>query len=242
MFPLRPKRFARLTAALGICCALQTSWAWSAPRPGPAATPKMIGALVGQLRSDHVRWNAQRAMWRLQAIGPPATRSLEKALASTDYQQRQLAAHVLRYFSHHLPSQRLLAVTIEGLQDDALPEESVGRDRLSYTYVWTAREGVEYLLDHATTAERLLRGALETTDRQQRFLCAYVLGMRGRVESIQEAAPILVDHLRDNDIPGDALMAAKALYRFGAAVQPLLRHALAASKDQQQSQVLKLIL
>lgn len=185
--------------------------------------------LVRDLHSDGVRFNAENALDVLGEIGQPAVLHLRRALTSRDWQQRQMAAAVL----HRLnvpPSDDLVRISIEGLRDDALPW---GRKT---NFVFNARQGVRYLAEHAKVAEAQLIRSLQSADLQQRFLSAAALGFGGRSVAAEQAAPILIAQLRDNQVSGDALFAMRALYGFGSAVlEPL--QAVMASDDRQQREL-----
>jgi hypothetical protein len=209
-------------------------------RPPPADAAS-IARLIADLADDDVPWNAHHAMWRLQEIGTAAEGQLEAALLSHDWQQRQIAAHCLRGLEDYEPSDRLLEVTVEGLRDDDLPAETREGRRVAYTYVFNAKYGMRYLLEHVRRAEPLLLDGLRSDDEQQRFLCAFILGYAGFSSGIPEGAPVLLAQLRDNDITDDAIMGAAALYRFGPEVMPHLLAALSEADDQ-QARLINLIL
>jgi len=178
--------------------------------------------LARQLRSDDTKWNAHQAMDRLSALKSVARPALEQALDADDWQQRQLAASLLRGLLRQnpslAPSERLLEVTVEGLRDDALPW---GEN----TMINNAEEGVRFLSTRCDVAWPYLLPALSSEDRQQRLLAAVVLGFGGREHYLDDVAPILIQQLRDNEVRGDALLALPALAGFGEAVVPHLeRH------------------
>ena len=199
----------------------------------PPADARSIDRYIADLADDDVRWNAHRAMSRLRRIGLTAEAQLEAALHSHDWQQRQLAAHCLRGLEGYEPSDRLLEVTVEGLRDDDLPVETRRGRQTAYTCVYNAARGAPYLLRHATQAEVYLLEGLGSDDEQQRFLCACILGHAGLQSGIPDGVPVLLEHLRDNDIPGDAMLSTAALYRFGLEVMPHLLAALPEADDQQ---------
>jgi len=209
------------------------------PQPVRFGGGQVMLLQVAQLADDQTRFNADRAMRDLRAQGPRAVADLERALRSADRQQRQLAAAVLRTIDAYRPSDAMLKVCVEGLRHDVLPYD---RARHRYNTVYNAADGVRYLLRHAEAARRELIAALGGTDWQQRFLAAYVLGATGRGAAVNRAAPILIAQLRDNDVPGDALMAAEALYGFGPAVEPTLRRSRPLAADDQQARLIDLIL
>lgn len=197
-------------------------------------------ALIADLAHDDVRWNAEHAHWDLRAMDDPPIDLLEAALDSPDYQQRQFAAQILRYFDQEDPSMRLIEVTYEGLRDDQYPD---GRDpaRPTYNYLPNAAGGMRFLMKHHLKARKWLLRGLDSDDPQQRFLCAFVLGMNGVQDRLADTAAVLLLHLRDNDIPGDACMACPALYRLGPKVRPFLLAAL-DDADTQQEEAIRLLL
>lgn len=203
------------------------------------ATPDL--ALIEALGDDDERWNATEAMSTLVEMIDPPIGLIERALDSNDRQRRQLAAHVLWRLIHprdwderdpagHV-TPRLLEVTVEGLRADSLPWD---RESQRYTDVWNAAEGLHMLSLHAREARAMLERGLSSKDRQQQLLCALALGLGGVTESAGAAAPVLMPHLRDNDIPEDAKWAVAALYRLGDGITPVLDAALPGADDQQR--------
>ncbi len=196
-----------------------------------APDPGRIDEWVANLADDAIRWNALDSFRRLAAAGPLARRPLERALDSTDLQQRQLAASLLRDLSGP-PSDRLLEVTVEGLADDALPN---GRHdgRSHWTGVRNAQEGVLFLRRHLDRARPLLVRAVHAADEQQAFCSALLLAYAGehRQAKVYE---ILISRLADNDVTGDALAASNALYRLGRpALDPIVT-ALSGARGQER--------
>lgn len=196
--------------------------------PGLAAADAelAIPGLLQRLRSDSRSWNGWYASDALQhllkssdlTIATTATRSLETALTDPNRQARQLAAAVMR---RHLsqpnadpPSAALLAVTVEGLDGDELDERS--------GWVANAREGVEFLIRHAPRAKPFLQQKLGDPDAQGRWLAAVIVARANLTELMTDAAPILIEQLRDNDTSGDERVAADALRHFGPAIIPAL--------------------
>lgn len=210
--------------------------AWGQARPHSDE----IASLIAELADDDQPWNAIHATWALHEQGGAAAAALQDALDSNDRQQRQLAAHLLRRIESYQPTDRLLEVTVEGLADDSLPREQRAGRRHACVFVFNAKEGTLYLLEHARRAERYLVEGLQSGDAQQRFLCAFILGRSGRTGAIDDAAPLLIEHLRDNDIRNDAMMSAAALYGFGVDVLPYLAAAV-KNADQQQFELIRLI-
>ena len=198
-----------------------------------------MGALDA-FKSDNVPFNAIELHSSLLTTGNPPIKALEKALHSDDYQQRQMSADVLRSLRGYQPTRRLLEVTVEGLGDDQLPYESTPQYDAT-VHLFNAREGVQYLLDHGPKAKKYLLKGIHSDDLQMQYFCAYILGIHGIKADIELSSSILIRHLRDNDICGDAAAACSALYRLEDAVVPCLRQAL-PSNDRQQTHLIQLIL
>ncbi len=219
-----------------------------------------IPTLIADLKSSTPDPRPRDALHTLLSLGVPALLPLYAALDSPDFRQRQLAAAVLRamdgitldgehpFSSDSLPPKitptpALLRVCIEGLKDDALPGVTSGdREYGERPLVFNAASGTRFLIKHAALAEPLLADALKSTDLQQRFCAAIILGFVALPRHAETICAILIPHLRDNSIRGDALWASCALYHLGRAAE---LHLLAASLrpvDQQQRELLALIL
>ena len=205
-----------------------------------------VHAHIEALRDDDVRWSAYHAMRAINRLPAPPLAELHAALDSEDWQQRQCACALLWHFLHP-PSyakaasagtvtHQLLEVTIEGLRSDSLPADSHG----NYTDVFNASLGFRMLVVHAAEARELLEAATQSDDYQQRFLSALALGFGRQAVSTDVAAPILVPHLRDNDIHEDAKWCVHALHGLGHAV---VRHLEAArpNADEQQRELIELL-
>ena len=191
----------------------------------------LAATLVRELRDDDVRYNARRAMWILSVIGDDAVPALESALRSPDRQQRQLTAHLLRQRPGYGPTDDLLHVTVEGLADDDLRRAAV----------WNATVGEEYLALFPELVEPHLARGLQSTDEQQRWLCALVAVDTGRWILLDAAAPILVEHLKDNDRSQDAKRSKLALLQLGHQAVPYLAP-YRDSPDPQQRRLVREIL
>ena len=180
----------------------------------PWSTALLLQSLRQDLFDDDRHYNAERAIDLLEKLWPQSQAELERCLSSGDPQARLLAAQILRRLCN-TPSPELLAACMEDLRQD---EHEVRW----YLSRGNARQACNYLLQHAGAAQELLANALQSEDPQQRLLAAAVIGYDGRCALIHQAAPILIEHLRDNDIEGDAKVAAPALFRFGRAALPYL--------------------
>ncbi len=209
----------------------------------------IIPSYIDDLRNDEIPWNADNAVAYLTGIGLPAVERLNAALDSSDYQQRQLSAHILRRildntaFSGFVPSDRLLAVTTEGLRSDTLPFDPGDETHPSHgLYVNNGREGMEFLARFPLRAQPHLRNAMRSTDAQARFLAAIVAAQDDPPLLLAQAAPILVSHLKDNAISEDAKFAATALKSAGPLAIPYLQSAARSTDDQQRTTALLILL
>ncbi len=171
-------------------------------------------SLVQELRDDDVRWNAERAVDMLDTLWPASREALETELGAGDTQSRILAARILRNRCE-TPSDDLLWACVQDLRDDR-------GDVRWYLSLRNAGDASNYLIRFAPRAKPLLREAMQSEDRQQRLLAAAIAGYSGLTELVDPAAAILIEHLRDNKITGDASIAAPAIFRFGLDVLPHL--------------------
>jgi len=207
-----------------------------------ADTLLSVDRLVAMLADDEAAGNAIRAYHLLRWVGEPAVAALEKAIAADDPQQRLLAQMTLMRIEGYQPSAALLSAAVRSL---ALPPE--GPDRDARRSIFFPAENptemtVAYLLLHAAAAEdALAAAAAEPADHQQRFLAAFILGHSALGET-DVLAPILIEHLRDNNIRQDAVMAASALYNLGEAARDHLERAVNNPADDQQRKLLELVL
>lgn len=188
---------------------------------------RFIGLLIADLGDDDRVGNAETASERLRLLGDMPVARLQAALKSSDWQQRQIAASLLRENPWADVTGDLLRVTVEGMRDDGLPSGS------RYTNVYNAVDGLRYIVEHAAEAEGFLIDGMRSNDEQERLLCAAAAGLGGRHDLLDEAFPILAEHLKDNDVGEDAVLAARGLAGFGPDIVPLL-DPLAGSPDRQQ--------
>jgi hypothetical protein len=194
--------------------------------------------IIRHLRDNDVRFDAGGAMSALRVCGPKIAPLLQPSLQSYDMQERQIAASVLRSFKDLPVTHELLAATVDGLKRDRLPyDPRTGRS----AWVRNASEGVRFLVEHCDDAEDLLREAIRKGDRAQRFYCSCIAGFAQRRSLMHAAVPVLVDHLRDNNIDNDGTWALRALWGFGPEVVPLLER-WADPEDQQQCESIAFLL
>lgn len=201
--------------------------ALAVPDESVAPTSDWIAAQIEDLRDDPVRGNAMRAMHRLSRSDASVVAPLTAALDSDDHQQRHLAAILLQRRDVD-PSDRLLEVSLEALRMDDLP---LGADH--YTPSGDNEGfGTMFLSKHFDRVRMQLQRGLNSTDRQESFLCAYLLTKHRDFASLAESTRILTQHLNDNSLRGDARLSADALYTLGESARPYLRFAEPTADDQ----------
>lgn len=174
----------------------------------PPLAQSEVDALVRALAQDSIRWNAGDAVSKLLHAGPDVRDDLEKALASTDEQQRHLAAYVLRHRDDS-SAPALFDVSVEALGRvwfTGYHETLIHRPAVD-AFRWFVGRGAE-------PAAALRRG-LDSIDAQRQFLCAYLLARSGAEAPQGVVARLLVEHLGDNKILGDALLSANGLWLMG---------------------------
>lgn len=206
----------------------------------------LIEAAIRNLGNDSARHNADWGIGILYQAGDSAIPAVEAALLSRDYQRRQLAAWVLinRWWDGHadpstrfqlptkppyVPPDALFRVVVEGLADDDLNIDFPN-----------ASSGMGFLVQYGRGCAAFLLPGLRSADPQQRFLSAVCAGLMGATELVNDAGPILVEHLMSNDVESDAAPSARALYLLGPEVLPYVRPACECA-DGQAANLAKLI-
>ena len=191
--------------------------------------------LIADLANDERNMNATHALERLRVLWPRSRPALEAALASRDRQTRYLAAEVLRDTLAANPPDALLHVCVENLA-----EERGGA--LAWYLSWgKVSTAAHFLIEHIDRAEPLLDRAMRDGDPQQRLIAAAIIAECPRRGGLHLAVPILLEHLRDNDIEGDAQIAVPALLAAGERITPWLepfRH----DEDTQRRQLVRALL
>lgn len=190
---------------------------------------RFVRLLINDLRDDAMVENAEEALEKLAIFGLYCITPLVEVVESDDLQQRRLAIQILQ----ELPA--------EGDAPESLLRASIA-DLRSDQRMYNARRSFLFLLRHAAESrtQTLLAEAMAGDDVQQRLLCAATVGCAGQVSMIDQAMPILVSHLANNQITGDAIIAARAIYGFGDVVLPLLEP-YRQSVDLQQRQAVEYI-
>ena len=173
----------------------------------------LADALVHDLRADDATWNAHSAVERLYWMWPESRTALERELTEGDRQSRKIAAAMLRWAGAP-PSERLLAMSVDDLVHD--PDAA----RVT-TLIDNHLGAAAYLIDHYRHARSLIHAAISSDDPRQRHLAMVISGFAGDPTAIESAVAVLVDDLRDG--PGNARVAAVALFGFGPPVIEALR-------------------
>ena len=194
-----------------------------------------VQLLVNDLKDGGSSGVSERAMQSLAFFAVFDEQPLLDALHSDDWQQRWLAARVLRSMpSRPAPSDELLSVTIEQL-----------RSRARYE----AREAMWYLQQYLDPATPLLVKVMHSEDFQQRRYVVDLLrsaGLDGELlkellEVEDGLIQISMDHLRDDHVTGNAREAEDFLFRRVDRAAPLLVSALQSGDRQQRSRVAHLL-
>ncbi len=212
----------------------------ASPTPDPAEDARLLAeieALIADLADDTIPENATRAhdtfvferRYPRRLLQP----ALERALYSADHQQRHLAAELVRrlvgfsqYDENDAAPLQLARVSVEALYYDRLPADPHSHPGPTWTRAGrNEASAAAWLIRRRDDARRVwpeLRSALTAADGQARFLAAVVLAASGATTDTARLVPILVPHLRDNDIPSDANLAGFALAAIGPSVLPHL--------------------
>ena len=160
---------------------------------------------------------------------------LHRALKSPDYQQRQLAAMILGRRGA-AASERLIAVTFEGLASDALPLSPGGGHRnraATYTPVAkNARDGLVRLIGWGEASWPRVSLGLVSSDGQQCFASALVLAHTRCPKQAWRITAVLTARMRSNNKNGDALEAYRALRVYGSLCAPHLAAAVSSADGQ----------
>lgn len=217
-----------------------------------------LDELLDQFRDDDIRMNmskASRAFWSHPNL---TIDYLYNALNHEDWQVRQVmcnsiwrraqkrkydyeqSRYVVASTNPDYPiTEDLVRVTIEGLRHDTTPYDW---DRRRGLVIYNAAYGISRLIPIAHDWVNLLDEAMESDDHQQRLLAAYILGRAGVAQSVERASQILLPHLRDNTIWGDAKFSVFGLGGFGEELLPYLSSALPTADKQQRDLITLLIM
>lgn len=188
-----------------------------------------------------MRGNAARAVERLLRAGPEVIPALQFALHSDDWQQRQMAGQILLGRGEVVATRSLAAVLVEALRDDDLPVGPVrvegwdepGKAFTPVENLAGAMRAFDADPELFRLAEPELVAALGSDDTQQRLAAALVLAHGGPSAALARTCWALIEHLRDNDIRGDAARGLEGLAALGPAAMPYVEAALARADPQQ---------
>ena len=166
-------------------------------------------------------------------------KALFEALESPDRQRRQMAM-IMLCEAEVAPTPKLLDVCYDGLKDDDLPyDKSRPRAQRLRLPLGNANAAATYFVKHPKDALKHLEKGLKTGDWQQQLLCAFAAGRTRQTQLLPIAAPILLKHLHDNEIGGDAGTALAGLAGFGQDIRPHLTSVTAP--DAQQALLIRLL-
>jgi hypothetical protein len=155
------------------------------------------------------------------------------ALSSRDHQQRQLAANILINCSEEPFPSTLSVVLVEALRYDLIDS-------------WTCHanneaDAVNYIVNRPAALKEcapMLRNALYSSDGQQRFLAAFLLGVRADPSDAGAVCPLLFEQLKEIEIPNDEGMAMRSLTWMGGAALPYIEAELLWVVDEQARELL----
>lgn len=205
-------------------------------------SPEELQRLLGALRDDDVRHNADSAVWELVRSGPEVVPLLEQALSSEDGQQRQLAAFVLAHRADAPPSQPLADALVRsmGPYDPLLlsRREPGGTARLEVHAGSYIRERAQRRLEEDEGLFALavpgLIACLSGTDEPHKLRAGRVLAHHRSWMGLDQNLESLIGHLRDNDTAADASVSMQALCEYGDMAAGALGAAWPGGDDQQR--------
>lgn len=200
---------------------------------------EVLGLVVRDLRNDRVPGNSEKSIGRLRWLGTAAWSDLVPALRSDDRQQRRLAAMLL-VERDAPPVPDLVAVLIDLFDDAYAPPPQPGRARRPSSSIddGAGERAVGYVARHfdkGSLIRTVVSEALRNGSPAQRFAAAVVVGQVMALDLAAEAIPMLVSHLTDNAIEGDAEAARWALEQLGCRAWPALCEAARSGDAQQRS-------
>lgn len=226
-----------------------------------------LDELLDQFRDDDIRMNMSKAAPVFWSHPDLTIEYIYNALNHDDWQVRQVIAHKIwqrlqdKKIYHANPlnpdgswnggyyesipgdprytvTADLVRVSIEGLADDMTPYDYIRNRGLIYA---NAHFGTLALIPVAHDWIQELELAMESDDGQQRYLAAYILACAGVTKCVERASTILIPHLRDNDIEGDAMFSVYALAGFGQELVPILTQSLQHADEQQRELIMLLL-
>lgn len=203
------------------------------------------------LKDDHVKWNAmavaselsRRLKGRVTAKSTRETLELQLVSKSCDSQQRRLIAGLLQSHSlerqgldAHEPCDALVEFTVETFE---APYR--GRGEMFIAGGVSEKKAMRFAFRFMDRMEKGLARKLRTLSAERSFPHAFALAKTGKPEYVHLAAPILIEHLRDNHISDDACMSLEALGNLGESARSWLWASLGKG-DEQQDKCLELLI
>lgn len=225
---MNPRATTLFALALALGGPLPNAFGQGTARAQPEPSDEARVAMLGSASNAESNLALHDLLHRrpIETLAP-----LFAALESPNPRLRFAAARVLQDDRRTRPTPKLLEVSVDGLRHDDLPGVEVDGVRSAIANA----AGYRWLIQHAKAARPLLVTALGSDDLQQRFLAAVVLADSGEArEELERVAKVLIPHLRDNQIAGDAMMAGCAIYQLGPAVLGHLRDARLGADTQQK--------
>ena len=249
---LEPQRMSAAEQA-SLAPLLNVAMDWTLPRRDWHRTLRTLfdRRLIDALRDDQVKWNASATTSvlrdRLEIVdyATETRRALERALVARDVDKQEerlcaglLQVHALRGQGNdpHFPSDGLLEYSI-GL----IKHGSHWGGHSGIVSSVSGRQTIRFALAYSESMAEGIARALIESGPEESFVHAFLLGKSGHAEYAHLAAPILVDHLRDNKQDEDALMSLEALRALGDKASPWLWSTLRRS-DVQQEYCIRLLL
>jgi hypothetical protein len=200
---------------------------------------RLAALAVYQLRDDHRDWNGDWGSGVLRRLGREAVPRLEAALNDNDWQRRQLAGAILRSRCDrevyeagppepYEPPDRLFEVSLESYRRD---------HPLWYDAYWSFR----FLRHYRERTLSFLPAAIGSDDPQESLIGAGLAGYLKAESLAPLAAPVLVTHLRSNQMYGDARFVAPAILGLGDAGRPYLAPLLNGDDEQARALALTIV-
>ncbi|MBL8859561.1 MAG: hypothetical protein JNL28_13720 [Planctomycetes bacterium] len=217
----------------------------AAPSAAIKPSNRMIEEWVADLRDDHVKWNAGSAARALICADAQAIPFLQSALNSDDSQQRHVAAYVLGQIPAARPTARLAELLV-----DNLAEWDTTFTRMLDDGTETCFSDSTYILHRTAARKRLLSDDtlyalavphlitfLDSQNLEGRLYACDILARRRCAVQLDRIVEILVWHLCDNRIDGDAARSVRALQAYGDMALPWISSAALGPDAQQRALV-----
>jgi HEAT repeat protein len=202
-------------------------------------TQREIAGLIEDLRDDEIKGNAGHAVDALCAAGPEVLLPLQRALRSTDFQQRQLAGFLLVGRDDAPLVQALADVLVEGLGDDLPPGAPGAHGSIELRYGFDLRQLYREILSLRPALFQLglprLTPLLDSSNPWLRFDVARIFAAQHSELARERTLAVLLEHLEDNDDSTDARITLPAIAGFGADALPVLERHSPGHDDQQRA-------